>query len=149
MINSILMLGIASSFILVMYDFFSVRKKSRKIENKDEEIKNKDEEVKKKNAEIREYQDLIINKNYELQRLDDIIYQLKRYIIEADYKNEELKSEIKYLKSTRVSVKKFEDIDLLKKAVRKAMIYSHPDKTGTDSTEEFIEYKDLYDKLRK
>lgn len=142
MINSILVLGIAGSFMLVIYDFLFIRKKSSSFEKQKKELKEKDEE-------IQAYREIIFEKNDELQEIDYKHYKLKMQMIEMNYKNEELQSEIRYLKSTRTSVKKFEDIELLKKAVRKAMIYSHPDKTGTDSTEEFVAYKSLYDKLRK
>lgn len=36
--------------------------------------------------------------------------------------------------------------EIIKKAARKAMIYSHPDKGG--NTDEFIMFKDLYDKVK-
>lgn len=48
-------------------------------------------------------------------------------------------------KSTRCS--KNSDKEILE-AVRKAMIYSHPDKGLTDNHEDFIKYKKLYDELK-
>ena len=37
---------------------------------------------------------------------------------------------------------------VMKEAAKKAMVYSHPDKTGQNTTDEFIKFKKLYDSLK-
>ena len=90
---------------------------------------------------------------------DNIIRSLKyslddqmRNVRILDNENYKLKTDLLKIKMNgyqdNIDMHNEKDTELIKKAVRQAMIKCHPDKSNNSSTEEFMAYKKLYDDLK-
>ena len=90
------------------------------------------------------------------KRLTDKISLYEELLKQADHQvsllmraNGIFKIENKNLR-TKLSMtdRRVNDPALIREAAKKAMVYSHPDKTGQNTTDEFIKFKKLYDSLK-
>lgn len=84
------------------------------------------------------------NKNTELEQENK---KLKEYQAALKYSIELYKDHINLLES-KLNFSKINIDEDLKRAVKFAMIQAHPDKGNTKNTDDFIKFKELYDKLK-
>lgn len=81
---------------------------------------------------------------------DASYYQTKYYELISEYN--QLVNAYNRIKNNKPQPKQNVDMRsaLVQKAIKKAMMDAHPDRSGTNATaNEFIEYKKLYDEIRK
>ena len=64
------------------------------------------------------------------------------------FKIENQKLKMRLTMADELNSRRVGDPAIMKEAAKKAMAYSHPDKTGQNTTDEFIKFKKLYDSLK-
>ena len=79
---------------------------------------------------------------------EELLGQADRQVSLLMKANSRFKIENQNLKMRLSTTDRRVDDAIMKEAAKKAMIYSHPDKTGQNTTDEFIKFKKLYDSLK-
>lgn len=128
MIFLVIVLGLLLGFFFIATLAFAEEneKLRKKIENRERWKKNNNNEIELNR--LRYENEMLINENRRLRFLAS-----------------NLEDKMMFYRSTQAQPEYDKDVV---EAVRKAMIYSHPDKGNCSNSDDFIKYKKIYDKLK-